>query len=425
MALVRRLLIVIAAVLCAAGPAAASTSQDWWPLDVGAGLVAPPGPGVPIAIVDTGVDRSHPAFSERPNTVFLNDQTVSGNEEFHGTAVASVAISIYPQAALESWDASPFGFILDLDAATGIRTVAEHCPAVINLSFGRSNPDPEIQDAILYALHKGCLVVAAAGNSGQKGNPVTYPAAYPHVLTVGASDENDQYEPFSTAGAGIDVCAPGVDIVAAVPLSHDPTGYSGLAGTSFSAPIVAAAAAWIWTVRPTLDPGQVAGLLRNTARDVGLPGYDQQCGFGLVNIPAASTAPAPPADPQEPNDDVDQVKPGLRFDDGQSAITTAAQPSIRIAGTIDQAEDPRDVYRIWVPAHRVVRASVSANGAAAARIWGSLTTSVQEGIDLRRRDLKGPLIRGGAKGLTAYVEVLLTGTSSSSRYVLSVTAAKR
>jgi subtilisin family serine protease len=423
---VHRVLIVIAAVLCAAGPAAASTSQDWWPQDVGADLVAPPGPGVPIAIVDTGVDPSHPAFSGRLNTSFLNNQTVTGSEEFHGTAVASVAISVYPQATLESWDASPAGFILDLDAVTGITTIADRCPAVINISFGGTTPDPPLQDAILYAVHKGCLVVAAAGNSGQRGNPVTYPAAYPHVLTVGAIEENDQLAPFSTAGAGLDLCAPGVDIVGAVPLSRDPTGYnSGLAGTSFSAPIVTAAAAWVWSARPTLDPGQVAGLLRSTARDIGTPGYDQQCGFGIVSIPAALTAPAPPVDPQEPNDDVDQVKPGARFDDGRPTITTAAKPSLRIAGTIDAGEDPRDVYRIWVPAHRVVRASVSANGAAAARIWGSLTTSVQEGIDLRRRDLKGPLIRGGAKGLTAYVEVLLTGASSNASYVLSVTAAKR
>jgi len=423
---VRRLIIGLAAALVAAGPAAASTSQDWWPQDVGAGLAAPPGPGVPIAIVDTGVDPSHPAFSGRPNTTFLNSQTVTGNEEFHGTAVASVAISVYPQATLESWDASPAGLILDVNAVVGITTVAAHCPAVINISFGRSYPDPGLQDAILYAVHRGCLVVAAAGNSGQNGNPVTYPAAYPHVLTVGATDESDQSEPFSTAGGGLDLCAPGVDIVGAVPLSRDPSGYSsGLAGTSFSAPIVTAAAAWVWTARPTLAAGQIADLLRSTARHVSpSPGFDRQCGYGIVDVPAALTAPAPAVDPQEPNDDIDQVTPRERFDDGQPLLTTPALPSSQIAASLDRSEDPRDIYRIWVPARSVVRVKVS-GGAAAARIWGAQTTSVEESIAERRHDLKGPLVRAGAKGFVAYVEVMLTGLTPRTSYLLSVTASKR
>jgi hypothetical protein len=106
-------------------------------------------------------------------------------------------------------------------------------------------------------------------------------------------------------------------------------------------------------------------------------------------------------------------------------LTTAAKPSTRIAGRIDTSEDPRDLYRIWVPAHRVVRAGVSASGDAAARIWGPMTVGVDEGILSRRRDLKGPLIRGGGKGAVAYVEVLLTGRTPTASYVLSVAASRR
>lgn len=211
-----------------------------------------------------------------------------------------------------------------------------------------------------------------------------------------------------------------------VPLSHDPSGTStGFAGTSFSAPIVSAAAAWIWTMRPTLDALQVSELLRETARDIGAPGFDQGSGYGIVNIPAALTAPAPARDPQEPNDDIDEVKPGALFTDGQPALTSPAHLTNGIAASLDRAEDPRDIYRVWVPANRVVRATVIGDGTAAARIWGPETVSVDENVLLRQRDLKGPSIRGGAKGSIAYVEVLLTGASRSSRYILSVKASTR
>ena len=66
-------------------------AQEWWLADVGADRATAPGPGVPITIVDSGTDPTHPEFAGRPNTTFLNDQTVSGTDEFHGTVVASVA----------------------------------------------------------------------------------------------------------------------------------------------------------------------------------------------------------------------------------------------------------------------------------------------------------------------------------------------
>ena len=112
------------------------------------------------------------------------------------------------------------------------------------------------------------------------------------------------------------------------------------------------------------------------------------------------------------------------FDDGQPAITTAAKPSIRISGTVDQNEDPRDLYRIWVPAKQVVRVSVAAGGAAAARIWGPQAVSIGEVLAARRRDLVGTQITGGKRGFTAYVEVLPTGRSTRASYVLSVKASK-
>lgn len=411
--------------------------QEWWLSAIGADRATPPGPGVPIVIIDSGVDPTHEEFANRPNTTFLNDQTTFGGEEWHGTAVASVAAApdngvgldgVYPQAALEVWDASPTPQgISDFTAIAGIEAVSAHCPAVINISFGSTDPDPQLQDALLDAVRNGCLIVAAAGNNGLTGNPVTYPASWPHVFTVGATDQSDQVAPFSTTGAGIDVVAPGVGIIGAVPTTRNSTGYQTqplLSGTSFSAPMVAAAAAWVWTVRPTLTAGQVMQLLRSTARDVAQPGFDSSSGWGLIDIPAALAAPAPPIDPGEPNDDIRQVKPGELFSLGEPPLTSSARPSTRIAGTLDQSEDPRDIYRIWVPPRRYVRVSTVSDGDAAARIWGPKTVAVGEGLGPRRRDLKGPKMYGGKTGSEAYVEVLLTGRSITAHYTLSVTASK-
>jgi hypothetical protein len=245
------------------------------------------------------------------------------------------------------------------------------------------------------------------------------------VLTVGASDQNDAVASFSTTSPAVDVAAPGVRITGAVPLTRNPTGYDTFDGTSFSAPIAAAAAAWVWTVRPTLTAYQVAQVLRASARDIGPSGFDTASGAGVVNIAAALTQATPPNDPGEPNDDINQIKPGRLFETGEPPLTTLTRPATRVAGSVDSAEDPHDFYRIWVPAKRVVRVSVSASGRATARIWGPKTISVDEGIVDRRRDLKGTSITGGAKGVSAYVEVLPTGRSRNAPYVLSVTAAKR
>jgi hypothetical protein len=442
----RRFLAVCLLAFCICGTATAAAvrsaadplePQEWWLSHVGADPAAAPAPGVPITIVDSGTDPTHPEFSGRPSTTFLNDQTTFGPAEFHGTMVASIAAApengvgiagVYPTAALQLFDASPNGQILDLAAITGIETAAAHCPGVINLSFGSAIPDPLLHDAILEAVHNGCLVVSAAGNFADEGSPTTYPASWPHVFTVAATDENDAVTSFSSLSPANDAAAPGKDMIGAVPLTRNPSGYesNGLAGTSFSAPIVSAAAAWIWTLRPTLTVTQIADVLRLGARDIGPPGFDNASGWGIVNIPASIAVPAPSPDPGEPNDDVPQVKPGQLFELGEPPLTTTTKPSTRVAATLNATEDPQDLYRIWVPANKTVRATVTADGRAAARIWGPQTISVvHEPLADRRRDLRGPSIRAGNRGFSAYVEVLLTGRGADASYVLSVKASKR
>src|SRR5581483_6725689 len=125
--------------------AAPLVPSEWWLSHVGADRAEPPGPGVPITIVDSGVDPTHPEFAGRPNTTFLNAQSVTGPAEYHGTIVASLAAApangvgiegLYPQAALQVYDASPSGRgIGDNDAIAGILAAAARCPGVISLSF--------------------------------------------------------------------------------------------------------------------------------------------------------------------------------------------------------------------------------------------------------------------------------------------------
>jgi hypothetical protein len=214
---------------------------------------------------------------------------------------------------------------------------------------------------------------------------------------------------------------------AAVPAGVDASGYATVWGTQYAAALVAAAAALVWTERPGLDAGQVAELLRATARDVGPPGRDADTGFGILDVAAALAGTAPPRDSDEPNDDVDQVAATGSFAGAKPApaLTTQHAPSGHVSGSLDNSEDPADLYRIWVPAHRTVRVAATAYGNAAARIWGPHTKSLHEGLAARRRDSKGTSIRAGSAGFRAWVEVLLTGRRRQTGYTLRVTASRR
>jgi hypothetical protein len=425
----RRLLVVtfLALVACVAAASAGARVADetWWLAHIGDDPAQAPGPGVPIVIVDSGVDATHPVFAGRPDTTYLNDQSTTGGGDWHGTAVAAVAVGAYPRAALEIWDISPAGDLSVPAAVTAIEAAAQHCPRVISLSFDASVRDEALADAITTAQHNGCLVVASAGNGGATSANV-FPASLPHVISVGSTDEDDGVTSFSALSPNLDLVAPGFDVLTAVPAWRKAGGYDTVAGTSFSAPLVSAAAAWLWTLRPTLSALQVSEVLRSSAHDLGFPGFDSSTGYGLLNVPAALAAPTPAVDPFEPNDDVGEVKPGALFPDGEPALTSQAKPSTRIAGSLDASDDPHDLYRIWIPAKKVVRVSVTGSGGtAAARIWGPRTVALNEGLKPRRRDLRGPAMAGGRAGTAAYVEVLLTGRSDVSRYLLNVTAAKR
>ncbi len=402
-------------------------SSQWWLTDIGADRVTPPGPGVPVAVVDTGVDLTHPEFAGRPNTVLLNEQSVrDSSDDYHGTAVSSVVgapengvgvIGVYPQAVLRTYDADLSGVLSDADAIRGIELAAQAGPCVINLSFGSVEADVALQNEIYSVFRRGSIVVAASGNSRDEGNPINFPANMSHVLTVAASDRQDRAAFFSSSSSGVDLAAPGVEIEAAVPTMFNPSGYESLDGTSFSAPIVAGATAWVWTARPELKNTQVYDLMRWSARDVGASGFDEDTGFGILDIPSALSLQAPPVDPQEPNDDIYLVKPGGLFRTGTAPLTAPGRGTAKITARLDYTEDPEDVYRVWVPAHRSVSMSVRGSANVDLEGWRATTRSVTEKGAALRRDLAG---RSAKKGTAADTVVLTNTTGSGSYYYADV-----
>jgi hypothetical protein len=309
-----------------------------WVAPVGADLADPPGAGVPVVVVDSGLDLSHPEFADRPHTTALNAQTLSGRREFHGTAVSSVVgapanglgvVGVYPLADLRAWDASPAGVLTTADVVAGIEALGPG-PGVINLSLGGSNRSRIEEDSILRALGRGWVVVAAVGNSG-RAEANTFPATLPHVLTVASTDRLGRASTFSNSSPAVDVAAPGEDVPVAVPFSFSPTGFLSADGTSLAAPMVAGAAGWLWTLRGDLDATQVVEILRRSARDAGRPGRDNSTGFGVLDIPRALAAPTPAQDPLEPNDNVEQVRPRGLSEAGKPALVGAL--SARLEGS--------------------------------------------------------------------------------------------
>jgi len=384
-------------------------AQQWWVSPVGLDRAEPPGPGKPLTIIDTGVDFAHEEFSTRPSTNALNGQTTSAQYEEHGTAVASVAaaptnglglVGVYPQAVLRAWDASPFGDgITAGDVVQGLDAAIRSGQGVVNLSLGSQVRNPLLDSMIAVTFASGTLVVAAAGNSRTNGSPLEYPASLPHVITAGAIDQTGQPAFFSSGSQYVDLAAPGMSIPVAVPMTYpDPDHYSAFSGTSFAAPIVAGAAAWVWTARPTLHVTQLFEVLRLSARDIYSPGFDPLSGFGRLDIPTALTVAPPAADPQEPNEDVTYLKKSGLLNKSSVPLTNAGRLKGSISARLDFAEDPRDGYRIWVPGRcTAVIALQPSGGDVDLALWGPRTVSVMEGGSARKRDFKGLSERLGAR----------------------------
>ncbi|MBO3680910.1 type VII secretion-associated serine protease mycosin [Streptomyces sp. NEAU-YJ-81] len=273
------------------------------------------GSGVTVAVLDTGVDDSHPDLEGQvlPGKDLIGFGARRGERAWarHGTAMAGIiaghghgavggegVLGVAPKARI-----LPVRVILeDSDAArkkarssrggalaAGIRWAADHGADVINLSLGddsaSAHPEAAEDAAVQYALRKGVAVVASAGNGGEKGDRVSYPAAYPGVIAVTAVDRYGSRAAFSTRRWYATVCAPGVDVVIADP---DKRYYEGW-GTSAAAAFVSGSVALVRAAHPELSPRQIRELLTRTAQDVPEGGRSDALGAGLVD-PAAAIA---------------------------------------------------------------------------------------------------------------------------------------
>lgn len=260
-------------------------------------------PGVVVAVIDTGIDLTHPDIAGvtivSPRNEIWNNADVT-DEIGHGTHVAGTIIArtdngigiagIAPDTSLmpiKVFDGDGNGSFFDvLDAVDWART---HGADIINMSLGSTLSHEQValvQPTFTAARSAGILMVAASGNSGAR--IMEYPAGLNGVVSVGAVDQNDVIADFSTFNRGVDLTAPGVDT-----LSTIDGDYSREEGTSMASPHVAGVAALIWAARPALDVDELEAVLRASAVDLGDPGRDDVYGSGRIDAAAALTEPIP------------------------------------------------------------------------------------------------------------------------------------
>lgn len=293
-------------------------NQEQWVLDtlsVAQAWRVTKGAGVTVAVLDTGADGSHPDIAGQittgpnyirhvtPDKVGIHGTWMSSLIAGHGHGSGDGIIGVAPRSHVLSVrtiaDPTEHGYRSFRDKPEyqdalpkAIRYAADHGADVINMSLGGRNAATSERDAIAYAVSKGVVVVASAGNDGdlksQKKKSSTrfsYPAAFPGVISVAAVTRAGRRADFSDHNESVLVAAPGVDIPGAGP--HR-TYWIG-EGTSMSGALVSGVAALIRSKYPRMEPALVAQAITRSARGRPVAGYDESVGFGRVNAAAALT----------------------------------------------------------------------------------------------------------------------------------------
>ena len=284
----------------------AELDNAWGVKRIGAGVVhAPPnsntGLGVKVAIIDTGIDYTHPELdgNYHGGKDFVNNDDDPLDDHGHGTHVAGTiaaedngeaaagVVGVAPGAhlyALKILDRSGSGNDSDLIAA--MQWAVDNSMQVVNLSLGTpTDPGTLVKQAFDNAAAHGVVTVAAAGNRDWLyilfgiEMPVQWPAAYDSVIAVSAIKSSDQWANFSCSGPEVELAAPGDSIYSTIP-----GGYGVMSGTSMAAPHAAGAAALVIAA----GYSDVRGRLASTADDLGTAGRDKYYGFGLVDADEAA-----------------------------------------------------------------------------------------------------------------------------------------
>ena len=249
---------------------------------------------VTIAILDTGVDGTHPDLAPKmvPGWNFYDNNADTSDVYGHGTAVAGTAAASSNNGsgvASIAWNcmimpvriSDPSGFGSVSAIANGLTWAADHGARVANISY-QVTGYPTISTAAKYFQSKGGVVTVAAGNGGV----FDATAADPYMVTVSATDSSNALASFSNTGNAVDIAAPGVSIYT----TNKGGGYGSWSGTSFSAPIAAGAAALVLSSNPSLTGAQAQDALIKSANDLGPAGWDTAFGAGCLNVSRAVSA---------------------------------------------------------------------------------------------------------------------------------------
>lgn len=314
--------------------------------------------GIIIALVDTGVDLNHPDLKDNlvQGVNLIEQGSPPQDDHGHGTNVAGVLAAVGNNSAGVAgllWKAKIMpikalekdGSGDEVNLGKGIRYAVDNGAKIVVLSLGLYKYSNYLQEIVQYAENKGVLLVAATGNDGQA---IKYPAAYPTVLAVGGIRMDRTVVPRSNFGPELDLVAPWNVFTTALN-----GGYDYNEGTSMAAPQAAAVAAMIWARNPDWKPYQVRQHLRMTAEDLLEPGWDEKTGYGLLRADRALTL-AYIDDMYEPNNTRDSAK--------AMPIDTMVSAAIENAGDMDwfkvevpydgeltvqmQTDDPGDLSRL-------------------------------------------------------------------------------
>lgn len=267
-----------------------SNSQAGWTITTG-------NPKVTIAIVDTGVDLTHPDLKGKllPGKDFVDEDNDPTDGHGHGTHCSGIAAaitnnnegiagfapncSVLPVRVLDDRGSGSFA-----DVAEGIMWASDKA-SVISMSLGGRVNSQTVTEAVNYALSKDVVVVSAMGNDGKEVQ--CYPAALQGVIAVGSTDSKDQRSSFSNYGKWISVTAPGSSILSTFPTYDNNIGvknYGVISGTSMATPAVAGLAGLVKSKYPNLNYNQIKIRIENGADDLGTQGFDKYFGYGRINV---------------------------------------------------------------------------------------------------------------------------------------------